>query len=89
MAGLGGMQEEGRRAGAGQRGGDLVAHEAGLAQAADDHPAARREAQLAGPHEGGVNAWQQLGHGPGLDLQGTPAGGNQCRVGHLLRLIIA
>ena len=40
MAGLGRMQEEGRRAGAGQRGGDLAADMAGLAQAGDHHAAA-------------------------------------------------
>ena len=35
------MDEEGRRAGRGEGGGDLAADMAGLAHAGDDHPAAR------------------------------------------------
>jgi hypothetical protein len=40
VAGLGRVHEERRRAGAGQRGGDLAAHVAALAHAHDDHAAA-------------------------------------------------
>ena len=42
VAGLGGMDEEGRRAGGGEGGGDLARHVAGLAHAGADDPALRR-----------------------------------------------
>ena len=42
VAGLGGVDEEGGRAGRGEGGGDLAADMAALADAADDHAAARR-----------------------------------------------
>ena len=38
MAGLGGMDEEGGRAGGGEGGGDLARHMAGLAEPGDDQP---------------------------------------------------
>ena len=47
--GLGGMQEERGRAGAGERGRDLAADDAGLAHAGDDHPAAARRGAAAPP----------------------------------------
>jgi hypothetical protein len=51
MAGLGRMHEEGRRAGGGERGRDLVRHMPGLAHAADDQPAADAADQLDRFHE--------------------------------------
>ena len=51
VAGFGGMDEEGRGAGAGQRRGDLAGDVARLADAADHDAAAAAEHDLDGPHE--------------------------------------
>ena len=48
------MDEEGGRAGRGQRRGDLAADMAGLAHAGDDHPAARAPDQIDRRDEGGA-----------------------------------
>ena len=56
VACLGGMHEEGRRAGRGQRGRDLVADMPGLAHARDDDTTRCLDAQLAGRGEVFVQA---------------------------------
>ena len=56
VARLGGMQEEGGRAGAGERRGDLAGDVAGLAHAGDDHPALAGQADAAGRGEARVEA---------------------------------
>ena len=53
VAGLGRMDEEGRRAGRGERGGDLAADMAALAHAGDDDPAGGGADDLDGAGEGG------------------------------------
>ena len=69
VTGLGRVHEEGRRAGGGQRGGDLAGDVPGLAHAADD------DAPLAGQHlatgtaETLVQRIAQVLHGIGLDGQ--------------------
>ncbi len=52
MAGLGGVDEEGRRAGGGKGRGDLAADMAGLAESGDDQPALGVPDQLGGSGKG-------------------------------------
>jgi hypothetical protein len=52
VAGLGRVHEHRRRAGGGQRGGDLAPDVAALAHAHHDHAAAAGEHQVDGAHEG-------------------------------------
>src|SRR5213080_2207199 len=72
VAALAGVQEEGGRAGRGERGGDLPAHDAGLADAADDHPPAAGEQQLDGAREAPVEAVAQRRQGAPLDVEHAP-----------------
>ncbi len=75
MAGLGGVNEEGRGSCRGQGGGDLAGDEAALAHAGDDHPPLDRGKQLQRPVEAGVQAGGQ-GLQP-LGRQTQDALGNQ------------
>ena len=77
MAGFGRVHEERRRAGGRQRGGDLAADVPGLADAADDHPSAARQQQLARPREAIAQAVGESGDGVGLDLQDLARPGEQ------------
>jgi hypothetical protein len=79
VGGLGGMHEEGRRAGAGERGRDLVPHVPGLAHAHDHDVALAVGAALlvaqvaAGAHELLVQGVGELRQRRGLDLEHAPA----------------
>ena len=79
MAGFGGMHEERRGAGGGQRRGDLAADMAGLAHTRDDHPALALQAHGAGARETRVQLGHQGGDRPGFDLERPPAGRDQGR----------
>ena len=70
---LGGMHEEGGRAGGGQRGRDLARDVAGLADAADDHAPAAGEQQGHDLREAVVQPGRQILQGLAFDLQ-RPAG---------------
>ena len=70
MAGLGGMHEEGRCAGGGQRRGDLAADMAALAHAHDDDPAAAFEHRLNAARETFALARGQRLQRLRLDLEG-------------------
>src|SRR5206468_870342 len=72
VAALAGVQEEGGRAGRGERGGDLPAHDAGLADARDDHPPAAGEQELDGAREAPVEAVGERAQGPPLDVEHAP-----------------
>src|SRR5438034_453603 len=72
VAALAGVQEEGGRAGRGERGGDLPAHDAGLADARDDHPPAAGEQELEGAREAPVEAVGERAQGPPLDVEHAP-----------------
>ena len=63
------MHEEGRRPGARQGCGDLVADVPGLAHAGDDDAAGRLETERACGDEGVVEPHAQGFHGPRFDLQ--------------------
>ena len=76
---FGGMEEEGRGAGAGQRRGDLPRDDARLAHARDDDAATAIAEQLDGPDEPGVEAVDQREDGRGLGLQHLA---RQREVGH-------
>ena len=77
MAGFGRMHEERRRAGGGERGGDLAGDVAGFAHAADDDPAVAFEADAAGARETRVEPRHQRRDGPALDLESPASGGDQ------------
>src|SRR6187455_323253 len=66
------MKEEGRCAGAGERGRDLPPDDAGLAHAGDDHAPTAVEQQPDGAFESLVDAAGQRLDGRGLRLQHTP-----------------
>ena len=78
--GFGGMQEEGRRAGAGESGGDFAGDEAGFAHAGDDDAAFAGEEEIDGFLEGGVEASEDVLDGLGFDLEDA-AGGVEAHVG--------
>ena len=62
MQGLGRVDEEGRRAGGGQRGGDLAAHMAALAHAHDGDAAAAAQHQLHRSGEGVAQDFRTAGY---------------------------
>ena len=66
VAGLAGVHEERRCTRRRQRGGDLAADVAALAHAADHHPPAAGEDQLAGAREAGAESRNEGGDGVGL-----------------------
>ena len=69
VRGLGGVQEQGRRAGARQRGRDLPADDAGFAHARDDDAAAALEEHLNGAFEVAVDALDEAEDGGGLGAE--------------------
>src|SRR5437773_264411 len=87
VAALAGVQEEGGRAGRGERGGDLPAHDAGLADAADDHPPAAGEQQLDGAPEAPVEAVAQRRQGAPLDVEYAPRAREPRFGGHRTRAL--
>src|SRR5205814_1057789 len=87
VAALAGVQEEGRRTGRGERGGDLPAHDAGLADAADDHPPAAGEQQLDGAREAPVEAVGERAQGPPLDVEHAPCAREPRLGGHRPRAL--
>ena len=72
VIGLGGVEEDGRRAGRGEGGGDLLAHEARLAHAGDHQVAFAADDGLDGGVELAAEALGQGQHGLGLDLEDLP-----------------
>ena len=80
VRGFGGMHEVGRRAGAGEGGGDLASDVAGLADAGDDDAPGAGEDQFDGAHEAVVQPRAECLDGCGFDAQclagdGEDAGG--------------
>ena len=73
VAGLGGMDEKGRGARAGQGCGDLAADMAGFADAEHHDAACTGQHQLTGPHEMVVDARGECDNGFGFNRQ-HPAG---------------
>ena len=71
---FGGMQEEGWRAGAGKRGGDFSADEAGFAHAGDDDAAFAGEQEVDGFFEAGVEAREDVLDGLRFDLEDAARG---------------
>ena len=69
MRRFGGVDEEGGRAGGGQRRGDLAADMAALAHAHDGDAAAAGQHGLHGVHESVAQAWCQFGKGAGFNLE--------------------
>ena len=69
VRGFRGVQEERRRAGAGERGGDLLADHAGLAHPRQDHPAAALEEELDGAVEAFVQTLDESEDGRGFRFQ--------------------
>src|SRR5258705_13376539 len=63
------MQEEGGRAGAGKRGGDFAAYEAGLAHAGDDDAGFAGEKKIDRADEGIVEAREDVLDGLGFDAK--------------------
>ena len=72
MAAFAGVQEEGRRAGGGERRGDLAADDARLADARDDDLAAAGEEQVERARETGVEAVPDGGESVRLDVEDAP-----------------
>src|SRR3984885_142539 len=74
MAGLGGVDEEGGRAGGGEGGGDLARHMAGLAEPGDDQPAPGVANGVGGGSkrraESGLRGGGQGGNGAAIGLKG-------------------
>jgi len=68
MDGLGGMHEEGRRAGRGQRCGDLAGNVSRFSDAADDHSAAAGEQQVDDPREAVIQPGGQVQQALAFDL---------------------
>ncbi len=77
MAGFGGVHEERRSAGGGERGGDLAGDVSGLAHAADDDPAAAFEADGAGARETAIEPRHQRRDRAAFDLESPASGGDQ------------
>ena len=73
VRGLARMHEERRRAGGGERGGDLVADVTGFAHAGDDHAPGAGEDDLAGARELRVHALGERGQRVRLDLDDVTA----------------
>ncbi len=69
---LGRVQEERRRARAGQRGRDLLADHARLAHAGEDHAAAALAEEIDGAIEALVHAFDEREDGRGLGLEYFP-----------------
>ena len=85
VEGLARMHEERRRTGAGERGGDLLADDAGLAHAADDDAARRREDGGDRGRETAVERQTQTAYRGGLDLEDLVGDGGEVwlgKVGH-------
>jgi hypothetical protein len=80
MRGLGRVHEERRRAGGGQRGGDLAAHVAALAHAHDDDTVLAAQDRLDRAREFGGQAPLHAQERIGLDRKGF-AGQMQCAFG--------
>ena len=81
------MNEMARRAGAGQGSAQLARHDAGLAQASDQHSPAAGEDRPDRPDEGRVEPLAHLHNGRGLLLEGLAAHGQDLRVGVLLAVV--
>ena len=69
VSGFGGVDEEGGRAGAGERRRDFFADMSGFAEAGNDDVAARGEQQLAGGEEGCAEVVNLRAHGVGFEAQ--------------------
>ena len=82
MAGLGGVNEHGRRPGRGQGRGDLARDVAGLADPGADDPALGGEQGLYGGGKGRAQAFSHLAEGPGLDLDHPTADGDGIKGAH-------
>ena len=90
VAGLAGMHEEGGRAGAGQRGGDLAADVAGLAHAGHDDAATAVKTNAAGACKLRPQARQLRAQTVDLDAERLAAEFDEVFVGELeihLRMI--
>ena len=86
MAGFGGVQEEGRRAGAREGRGDLAADVPGFAHAGDDDPSLAGEGEAAGGREAEVDARFEGPEGTQLRGKGAPAGVHQTLIGNRARV---
>ena len=69
MSGLGGVDEEGGRAGAGERRRDFFADMPGFAEAGNDDMTARGEQQVTGSEEGRAEVVDLCAHGVGFEAQ--------------------
>jgi hypothetical protein len=74
VQGFGGMQKEGRGAGAGKSGGNFSSDKAGLAHARDDDAAFASKEQVDGAVESGVQASEDVLDGLGFDLKDVARG---------------
>ncbi len=72
MDGLGRVKIEGRRAGGGEEGRDLLGDEAGLADAGHHHVAFASEDEVYGAHEAGAEARLERVDGAGLEGEHAP-----------------
>ena len=87
VAGLGRMDEHGRRAGGGQRRGDLAADVAALAHAHDHDAAANTQYPLHGPRKALVGAGLQAQHRRCFDVERFQRQAQ--RLGCVIRLVVS